>query len=390
MRSRATPLDFSEARESSVPIVQLGGAYLRYGPAEPWAVGDFSLELQGGEIITLLGPSGCGKTSVLRLIAGFERPERGWILIDGHPVAGGHAWSPPERRSVGMVFQDLALFPHLSVERNVGFGLNRWPAGVRNDRVSEVLRLVNLSDLRDRYPHELSGGQQQRVALARALAPSPLVILFDESFKGLDADMRRHVRREVKEILRRSKMTAVFVTHDQEEAFDLSDRIAVMNDGRIEQLDTPENIYHNPQTRFVARFLGQTDLIPGVIRKNRVETELGNFLYVPNDPPLADGSRVEAVIRPADVDIIPSPDGEATVTGRHYRGSENLYTLSLPLGGSVRSQTPWDFILALGTRVTITAEPMRVVVFSVSSADEATDDLAEKEVSKGDLGGGAL
>ncbi|MEE8109399.1 MAG: ABC transporter ATP-binding protein [bacterium] len=378
MRGQPVPMGTEAAQGSSTPVVQMADVYLRYGPKEPWAVEDFSVELLGGEILTLLGPSGCGKTSVLRLIAGFERPEGGRILIDGNDVTGGPVRYPPERRGVGMVFQDLALFPHLTVEKNVGFGLHRWAAEARNDRVSEVLRMVNLSDLRLRYPHELSGGQQQRVALARALSPSPLVILFDEPFSSLDADMRRQVRREVKDILQRSKMTAIFVTHDQEQAFDLSDRIAVMNQGRIEQWDSPENIYHNPQTRFVARFLGQTDLIPGVIRKDRVETELGRVFYAKGDVPLEDGSRVEAVIRPADVDVIPSPDGEATVFARHYRGSDNLYTLLLPSGGSVRTQTPWDFILDLGTRVAITVEPIRVVVFPISSADEASEDVEDE------------
>jgi iron(III) transport system ATP-binding protein len=262
-----------------------------------------------------------------------------------------------------MVFQDLALFPHLTVEGNVGFGLHRWAAEARNERVDEVLRMVNLSGLSDRYPHELSGGQQQRVALARALAPSPLVVLFDETFKGLDADMRRQVRREVKQILLRSKLTAIFVTHDQEEAFDLSDRIAVMNNGKIEQLDNPDKIYHNPQTRFVARFIGQTDLLAGVVRGDRVETELGQFFYDQNNGRLEEGTRVEAVIRPQDVDIIPSPDGEAKVVGRHFRGTDNLYTISLPSGRTARCQTPWDFNLEIGTPVAITAEPMRIVVF---------------------------
>ncbi|MFQ5693134.1 MAG: ABC transporter ATP-binding protein [Nitrospinota bacterium] len=372
MRSGSVTME-SEAVQKSAPILRMEEVSMRYGLRQPWAVADFSLALKEGAITTLLGPSGCGKTSVLRLIAGFERPGRGRIFIDGRLVAGDGAWSPPERRGVGMVFQDLALFPHLTVEKNVGFGLHRWSAESRDDRVREVLRMVNLDDLRGRFPHELSGGQQQRVALARALAPSPILILFDEPFSSLDADMRHQVRQEVKEILRRSRMTAVFVTHDQEEAFDLSDAIAVMNHGRIEQLDSPENIYHNPQAPFVARFLGQTDLLPGVIREDRVETEVGRFLCVPVDGPYEDGARVEAVIRPADVDIIPSPDGEATVIARHYRGSDNLYTLSLPSGGSIRGLTPWDFILPLGTRVTITVEPMRVVVFPASPPDEAPE-----------------
>ena len=361
-----------KAGDPGRPIVRMENAHLRYGPEEPWAVDDFFLDVEKGEFLTLLGPSGCGKTSVLRLMAGFERIGMGRILIDGNEVAARNLWSPPERRGVGMVFQDLALFPHLTVAKNVGFGLHRWAAGDRENRVREVLGMVGLGGVGERHPHELSGGQQQRVALARALAPSPHVILFDEAFSNLDADRRRQVRREVKEILRRSGMTAIFVTHDQAEAFDLSDLIAVMNRGRIEQLDSPENLYHNPRTLFVARFLGLADLVPGVIQNDRVETALGNFLFVPPDAPLENGTKVEAVIRPADVDVIPSPDGEASVVERHFRGSDNLYVIALPSGGTVRSQTPWDFILELETRVTITVEPMRVVVFPVAFADEPT------------------
>ena len=347
---------------------------MRYGAREPWAVSDVSLFLEEGEILTLLGPSGCGKTTMLRLIAGFEVPERGRVVIDGHLVAGEGARYPPERRGVGMVFQNYALFPHLTVAENVGFGLHPWPLPLRNARIEEVLRLVDLLALRDRYPHELSGGQQQRIALARALAPGPLVILLDEPFSNLDADMRVQVRQEVRDILRRSKMTALFVTHEQQGAFEISDRIAVMNKGRIEQLDTPENIFHSPGTPFVARFLGQTDLVPGVIHGDRVETELGSFPYFTgcvdllsgaDGGGLPDGTRVEAVIRPADLDVIPSRQGTATVRGRRFRGSDNLYTLILASGTRVHSAAPWDFVLPLGGQVSVSMEPLRVVVFPV-------------------------
>ncbi len=349
----------------STPTIKVEDLSMRYGVREPWAVSDVSLFLEEGEILTLLGPSGCGKTTVLRLIAGFEVPERGRVTIDGHLVAGAGAWYPPEQRGVGMVFQNYALFPHLTVAENVGFGLHLWPLPLRSARIGEVLRLVDLLALRDRYPHELSGGQQQRIALARALAPGPLVILLDEPFSNLDADMRVQVRQEVRDILRRSKMTALFVTHEQQEAFEISDRMAVMNKGRIEQLDTPENIFHSPGTPFVARFLGQTDLVPGVVRGDRVETELGSFPYFTDGGGLPDGMRVEAVIRPADVDVIPSLQGTATVRGRRFRGSDNLYTLILASGTRVHSAAPWDFVLPLGSKVSVSMEPLRVVVFPV-------------------------
>lgn len=354
-------------------IVQMENVWMRYAQGQPWAVENLSLEVVQGETLSLLGPSGCGKTSTLRLIAGFEVPQRGTIRIGGKAVAGEEEWKPPERREVGMVFQDLALFPHLTVGKNVAFGLSGWEIEKRKNRVNEVLELVNLSGFPNRYPHELSGGQQQRVALARALAPSPQLILLDEPFSGLDADMRLQVRREVKDILNRSGLTAIFVTHDQVEAFDLSDNVAVMNRGRIDQVGNPENLYHHPESLFVARFLGLADLVPGKIWNERVHTALGNFLYSPNDSLLSEGTPVEAIIRPADVDIIPSADGEASVVARHFRGSDNLYTIALPSGERVRSQTPWNFILELGSRVTITVEPMRVVVFpsDIQDGEEA-------------------
>jgi iron(III) transport system ATP-binding protein len=218
-------------------------------------VDDLSLTLPGGHIGCLLGPSGCGKTTVLRAIAGFEPPVAGRILLDGAVLSSPASSMAPERRRVGMMFQDYALFPHLNVRRNVGFGLRRLPLAQRDRRVDEMLALVGLAHAADSYPHELSGGQQQRVALARALAPSPDLLLLDEPFSNLDADARERLAFEVRDILQHTGHTAILVTHDQAEAFAIADRIGVMAEGRVAQWDTPYNLRHHPATPFVADFI---------------------------------------------------------------------------------------------------------------------------------------
>ena len=247
-----------------MPLLTLTRVSKRFGPDRPPAVDGLSLALERGQILALLGPSGCGKTTTLRLIAGFEAPDAGQIAIGGRVVADADGTAlAPEARGVGVVFQDYALFPHLSVEGNVAFGLDRLPRGDQQRRVHEVLELVGLTDFRGRYPHELSGGQQQRVAVARALAPAPAVLLLDEPFSNLDADLRTQMRDEVEKILRGTGTTAVFVTHDQEEAFTIADQVGVLNRGRLEQLASPETIYHRPATPFVAEFVGAADFLPG-------------------------------------------------------------------------------------------------------------------------------
>lgn len=241
------------------------------------AVSNFSLEIAKGEIITLLGPSGCGKTTTLRMIAGFEQPTSGEIFIGGETVNNHLVHLPPEKRGIGMVFQDYALFPHLTVEKNVLFGLTKWNGLKKRNRVKEVLDLVGLWDLAKRYPHELSGGQQQRVALARALAPRPKVILMDEPFSNLDASLREKMRYDVKKILKATNTTALIVTHDQKDAFAVSDRVVIMKEGMIEQIDTPIEMYRCPRNCFVAQFLGKTNLLSGKMAsdKKHVYTHIG-------------------------------------------------------------------------------------------------------------------
>jgi len=326
------------------------------------AVDDLSLAVERGRILALLGPSGCGKTTTLRLIAGFETPDAGRITIAGRTVADGRdgAHVEPEARGVGIVFQDYALFPHLTVGENVAFGLPRSGRSARGERVGQILDLVGLAELADRYPHELSGGQQQRVAVARALAPAPAVILLDEPFSNLDADLRAQMRDEVEKILRSTGTTAIFVTHDQEEAFTIADQVGVLDCGRLEQLGPPEAIYHHPATPFVAEFVGAADFLPGIVTSQGIVTEIGVFGNVEAREP---GEKVRVMIRPDDVTFVPDPQGEAVILRRSFRGSENLYSLGLPSGHRVHSSQPSSAAFATGTRVRPEAHVIHVVTF---------------------------
>ncbi len=330
-----------------------------YARNSPPAVSRLSFTLRRREILALLGPSGSGKTTTLRLIAGFDRPDAGRILLDGRPVSGDGAWVEPEDRRMGMVFQDYALFPHLTLLDNVAFGLRNESRKSRSETARSVLGVVGMADLAQRYPHEISGGQQQRVALARALAPDPLLLLLDEPFSNLDSDMRAEMREELLRILQGSETSAVVVTHDQEEAFALADRIGVLNRGGLEQIARPEALYGEPRTRFVADFVGQSDFVPGVVR-GVIETEVGNF---PNAPGLPDGARVELLARPNEVEVEASEDGDGVVARRRFRGAETLYHLTLPSGTQIRSSQPSACALSAGARVKVVFRPANVVVF---------------------------
>jgi iron(III) transport system ATP-binding protein len=310
-------------------MVRLSGVSRSYGPVR--AVRELDLEVRKGEILAFLGPSGCGKTTTLRLIAGFESPDSGTVEVGGRKVAGPGLAVPPEKRRVGMVFQDYALFPHLSVEQNVAYGL---PGGKkRKGRVEEVLALAHLEGLGDRMPHELSGGQQQRVALARALAPEPAVVLLDEPFSNLDASLRVRVRSEMREILRDAGATAVFVTHDQEEALSLADEVAVMMDGMVVQSAPPETLYHQPATRQVASFVGEANFLPGVAENGHVSCALGDI------PILGDGEgEVEVMLRPEALVLRALPNGQATVEDREFYGHDQLLKLRLDSGGTLRAR----------------------------------------------------
>ncbi len=289
----------------SDPIVNVSRLTKRYAPHAPPAVDELSLSVDPGEVMCLLGPSGCGKTTLLRLIAGFERPDAGTVEVAGKVVASDRVMARPEERRIGFVFQDFALFPHLTVLDNVAFGLK----GTRDEkrrRAAEVLALVGLTVFDSRYPHQLSGGQQQRVALARALAPRPHILLLDEPFSNLDASLRGSTRDEVRAILARSGITAIVVTHDQEEALSFGDRVAVMRDGKLQQVGAPEDVYFHPGTAFVASFLGRTNLLRGLAEGRTARTTIG---AVPLSE-TADG-RVIISLRPDHLELVPASSPES-------------------------------------------------------------------------------
>jgi iron(III) transport system ATP-binding protein len=294
-------------------VLRCGGLAKRFGNVV--AVDGFELEVREGELLCLLGPSACGKTTALRLIAGLERPDAGTVEVAGRTVAGLRTWVPPERRHVGMVFQDWALFPHLDVRGNVAFGLD----GEAQTRVSELLELVRLDGLEHRMPHELSGGQQQRVALARAIAPSPDVLLLDEPFSNLDAQLRAELRSEVRRVLRSTGTTAVFVTHDQEEALSIADRVAVMMAGRVRRCGTPYEVYEDPMEAAVARLLGQRNLLRAPVARGVATTALGE-LRVPGAP---DGAG-EVLVRPESLRATRDPAGNARVVHVEFYGHDQL------------------------------------------------------------------
>ncbi len=326
----------------AVRITDVDKSYGRVSAAR-----SLSLAVAPGEVVTVVGPSGCGKSTLLRLVAGLERPDSGRIEIAGRVVSGEGHWQHPEHRRVGLVFQDHALFPHLDVADNVGFGLEALSRAARRDRVAEVLGIVHLGHLAGRYPHELSGGEQQRVALARALAPRPAVVLLDEPFSSLDESLRARVRAETMQVLRATGTTAILVTHDQTEALSVADRVLVMREGTIEQSGPPPEVFERPRTRFVASFMGDADFLPTRVTDGVATCELG-VLDRSCDRP--DGP-ADAVLRPHEVSLVPDPDGEATVVAVEYHGAFVLHTVALPSGRRLRSWQPHSVRHPLGTRV---------------------------------------
>ncbi len=333
-----------------VPTVELHCVVKHFIHGDQADVQGLSLIVQRGELLVLLGPSGCGKTTTLRLIAGFEQPDGGTVRVNGQLMADKAQMVPANKRGLGMVFQDYALFPHLTVAGNAAFGLHRMARGERKRRVDEVLQLVGLSELADRHPHTLSGGQQQRVALARALAPRPAVVLFDEPFSNLDAELRQQMRVEVRRILKDSASTAVFVTHDQQEALMLGDRVAVMRRGYVEQVDRPDVVYHQPQTRFVADFLGAADFLPGRVAVGGLETEIG---LLPAAAALRPGQDVEVMMRPHDLAAEPAAAGHGLVSAAEFVGDSWQYTVQLRSGATVRCLMPHTAFYPLGTPVAL-------------------------------------
>nr|WP_224450147.1 ABC transporter ATP-binding protein [Haloprofundus salilacus] len=355
MVNETTVRSTAESTRSDESVLELDGVSKRFG--DETVIRNLSLSVEEGEILTLLGPSGCGKTTTLRLVAGLERPDAGEIRLDGDVVSGNGSFRAPERRGVGVVFQEFALFPHLTAGENVAFGLKEWDEAEREARVSELLDLVGLDAQRDSYPDELSGGQQQRVALARSLAPEPAVLLLDEPFSNLDVDLRVRMREEVRRILKEAGVTAVSVTHDQEEAMSMSDRVAVVNAGRIEQVGRPEQVFQHPESRFVASFLGHASFLGGTVGRDVVSTAVGD---IPRErihglAPEYEGSAIELLVRPDDLEATPDSDGDGVgvVASRRYLGPTALYEIELDSGESVSCMHNHDVHLERGERVAL-------------------------------------
>jgi iron(III) transport system ATP-binding protein len=379
---------------SETPILRLAQITKHFSRCPYPAVDQLTLELRQGDILSLLGPSGCGKTTLLRMVAGFEQPSQGSIYLGGQLVAGeqplrlaeqsssdlssqrsgqrssrssgNQRWLAPEHRDVGMVFQDYALFPHLTSAENIAFGLKNQkrkaftPTQIK-ERVREAIDLVGLSGLEKRYPHELSGGQQQRVALARALAPRPTLILLDEPLSNLDVQVRLRLRQEIRDILKTAGISALFVTHDQEEALSMSDRIAVLRRGRLEQIGTPEEIYRNPATRFVAEFVSQANCIPAQRRGNWWETAIGCFpTHSSQQSHLQQGIMM---IRQEDLLIQPDLEGTLRIRDRQFLGREHRYCLISESGQEFHARSWMGEALAIGSLVKFSIPSDRITVF---------------------------
>jgi iron(III) transport system ATP-binding protein len=353
---------------------------VRYAGQSRSAVQGVSLQLQAGQIGVLIGPSGCGKTSLLRAVAGLEDLHAGQVELSSRVVSRQGFTEAPEKRRMGMVFQDYALFPHLTVAENIAFGLQNLQKSSQTQRIQEVLDLVGLTEVKSRYPHELSGGQQQRVALARALAPKPELLLLDEPFSNLDVDLRERLAIEIRSILKAANATALFVTHDQMEAFAIGDVIGVMQEGQLAQWADAYHLYHRPASRFVAEFIGHGVFIPGVRQSVNghleVQTVLGlltdehdPYEHEPSDMNALDGSACDVLLRADDIVHDDHATVKAEIVRKAFRGSEFLYTLRLQSGDIVLAHVPSHHDHHLGEWIGIRAEVDHVVTFSQKNAN---------------------
>ena len=369
----------------SSPILQLKSISKTFTASNTPAVNQVSLELQQGELLGLLGPSGCGKTTLLRIVAGFEKVSQGQVELAGKIVSDRNKNIPPEKRNTGMVFQDYALFPHLTVAENIAFGLkgkkNAANGGIFHhgrlknpeikQRIRNVLDLVGLSRLEKRYPHELSGGQQQRVALARAIAPQPALILLDEPLSNLDVQVRHRLREEIRSILKAAGTTAIFVTHDREEALAISDKIAVMRDGKLEQVGTPEEIYTQPSSRFVAEFVTQANFLTVRREGQNWTTEIGQ-VELPTAITTAECDCAELMLRQEDIIVTPDPDNNSLVTvkERQFLGREYRYCLETASGKRLHARTTISNPVAVGTKVNVSVISNSPLIFPFSSMSQ--------------------
>lgn len=358
------------------PVLSCKNVTKHFSSTAAPAVDGVTLDLEKGELLGLLGPSGCGKTTLLRLVAGFETPETGEICLAGTGMCGSGLWVPPERRQVGVVFQDYALFPHLSVVENVAFGLKQLarrgqlPKNQIKELASEAIALVGLSGMEKRFPHELSGGQQQRVALARALAPRPPVVLLDEPFSNLDVQVRLRLRQDVRDILKNVGASGIFVTHDQEEALAIADKVAVMQDGHLVQLDTPERIYQSPASRFIAEFVTQANFLPVARMDDGWVTELGRLERVPC--PAVDGLEGgsnelcedgDLMIGQEDLRVVADENGTLLVKGRQFLGREYQYSLLMSSQAMLQVRMPVGARFDVGERVSVVVDWDRMRFF---------------------------
>jgi len=344
--------------------LELNNVSIRYGDFV--ASHQISLGLKNGEIGCLLGPSGCGKTTLLRAIAGFESVSAGEIYLHGHCVSEVGKSVSPEQRQVGMVFQDFALFPHLTIEQNVAFGLRHMAKKEKNIRVNDLLQLANLEQHKDHYSHQLSGGQQQRVALIRAMAPRPQILLLDEPFSSLDVELREQLAKEVRALIKAEGMTAILVTHDQLEAFAMTDSIGVINQGCLQQWDNGYGLYHNPANRFVAEFIGQGTLLRGLVTSDKhLDTSLGILPGLVPDGCKA-GQKLDVLLRPDDV-MLNKQGGalQVMIVDKAFRGSEYLYTLRLSDGTTILALTPSHANYEKNSSVGITLDVQHLVVFPI-------------------------
>ena len=323
---------------------------------------DVSFQVVEGEICCLLGPSGCGKTTLLRSIAGFQQPTGGEISMDGRTLADCGHMLPPEKRQIGMVFQDLALFPHLPVKENIAFGMRGFKKSEINERVDSLLKLVDLRHLKDSYPHQLSGGQQQRIALIRAMAPRPRLLLLDEPFSSQDTERRVQLAHEVRNILKQDNTTAILVTHDQKEAFAIADKIGVINSGRLSQWDSAYNLYHEPADKFVANFIGEGVFVCGnVLNGQTLQTELGEIRG--DVPKLQAGQLIDLLVRPDDI----IHDDESSVQGvlveKDFRGADHLYKIRMPGNTHILCLAPSHHNHEIGEKIGVRIEPDHLVVY---------------------------
>ncbi len=355
-------MDAEYIKVTLMPLLQVNVVEIRY--KNTVVTSDLSFHVNEGEIVSLLGPSGCGKTSILRAIAGFEPVREGEIFLGDQLMSYPGYVVPPEKRRLGMVFQDYSLFPHMTIQRNICFGLRGLSNRAQIRVTDEMLTMVGLPGYNKRYPHELSGGQQQRVALARALAVKPRLLLMDEPFSSLDVELRARLSFEVREILKDQKITAILVTHNQLEAFAMCDMVGVMNHGRILQWDTPFNLYHEPADRFVATFIGQGVFLQGnVLTPDSVDTEAG---VIQGDSPLEwpVGTSVDVLVRPDDV--VPDEHGplHGKIVNKVFKGEDVMYTLQLPNGASVMSVFPSHEQYDIGAMINVRIAADHVVAFA--------------------------